>query len=153
MQRRLTVFGLLLVGVICLLISMSVFGSASIYGPTAIPFEYDPNSVEYKLLGGIDVRAGQEVIVDVNCYDPDGDAYSIRVLNWQSGMNLTVSNDPNNLTKLKWTPINEQAGLHYINIEAWDFPPDPNDSLIDRGTLVFNVRPRNRPPILLPCGE
>ena len=145
---------LLLVVVIWLLVIVVwVQGSASIYGPTAIPFPYDPNAVQYKLLGGIDVRAGQEVIVDVNCYDPDGDAYSIRVLNWQSGMNLTVSNDPNNLTKLKWTPIDAQAGLHYINIEAWDFPPDPNDSLTDIGTYVFNVRPRNRAPILLPWSK
>ncbi len=131
-------------------VSRGLWGSASIYGPTAIPFTYDPNAVEHKLLGGIDVRAGQEVIVDVNCYDPDGDAYSIRVLNWQSGMNLAVSNDPNNLTKLRWTPTNSQQGLHYINIEAWDFPPDPNDSLTDTGTYIFNVRPRNRAPVLLP---
>ena len=145
---------LLLVVVIWLLVIVVwTQGSANIYGPTAIPFPYDPNAVQYKLLGGIDVRAGQEVIVDVNCYDPDGDAYSIRVLNWQSGMNLTVSNDPNNLTKLKWTPTDAQAGLHYINIEAWDFPPDPNDSLTDIGTYVFNVRPRNRAPILLPWSK
>lgn len=150
--------------ILCLLLSVEMIGSGSIYGPTAIPFPYDPNKIIIgiisvdpdvlgpKLLGGINVRAGQEIVVDIGCYDRDDDAYSIRVLNWQSGMNLTVSNDPNNPTQLKWTPTNEQVGLHYINIEAWDFPPDPNDSLTDKGTLVFNVRPRNRPPILLPCG-
>ena len=151
-MRRWCVLVLLSIAALCLFIASSVFGSGSVYHPTGIPFPYDPNAVVYKLLSGIDVRAGQEVIVDINCYDPDGDAYSIRVLNWQSGMNLTVSNDPNNLTKLKWTPVDGQMGLHYINIEAWDFPPDPNDSLTDRGTLVFNVRPRNRAPILLPFG-
>jgi len=135
--------------VLILLLSISLgLGAGSVHHPTSIPFEYDPNSVTYKLLGGIDVRAGQEVIVDVNCYDPDGDAFSIRVLNWQAGMNCT-----NGTTwRLKWTPTTLQEGLHYIDIEAWDFPPDPNDSLTDRGTLVFNVRPRNKPPVLLPCG-
>jgi len=153
MLKRISVLTLLLIGVFCLLIGSGVFGSGVVYPPTNIPFPYDPNAVIYKLLGGIDVRAGQEVIVDIKCYDPDDDAFSIRVLNWQSGMNLTVSNDPNNPTKLKWTPTNVQAGLHYINIEAWDFPPDPNDSLTDKGTFVFNVRPRNRPPVLLPWKE
>ena len=98
-----------------LLLSVSLgIGAATVYPPDNIPFLYDPNSVEYKLLGGIDVRAGQEVIVDVNCYDPDGDPYSIRVLNWQAGMNCT-----NGTTwRLKWTPTAEQEGLHYIHIEA-----------------------------------
>jgi hypothetical protein len=148
MMRK--IFILVVAGILFLLLGVRLWGSASIYRPTAIPFPYDPNAVQYKLLGGINVRAGQEVVVDINCYDPDGDAFSIRVLNWQSGMNLTISTDPNNPTKLKWAPTAEQAGLHYINIEAWDFPPDPNDSLTDRGTYVFNIRPRNRPPILLP---
>lgn len=132
-----------------LLLSVSLgIGAATVYSPANIPFDYDPNSVEYKLLGGIDVRAGQEVIVDINCYDPDNDPFSIKVLNWQDGMNCT-----NGTTwRLKWTPTSLQEGLHYINIEAWDFPPDPNDSLTDRGTLVFNVRPRNQAPVLLPCG-
>ena len=76
---------LLLFVVLCLLFftTIGLWGSASIYGPTAIPFTYDPNAVDYKLLGGINVRAGQEVIVAIKCYDPDGDAFSIRVLNWQ----------------------------------------------------------------------
>lgn len=122
--------------------------AATVYPPANIPFAYDPNAVEYKLLGGIDVRAGQEIIVDINCYDPDNDPFSIKVLNVQSGMSCT-----NGMTwRLKWMPTTLQEGLHYINIEAWDFPPDPNDSLIDRGSLVFNVRPRNQAPVLLPCG-
>lgn len=134
--------------ILCLLFGAELSGSGSVYHPTGIPFEYDPNAVDYKLLGGIDVRAGQEVIVDVNCYDPDGDPFTIEVLNWQAGMNCT-----NGTTwRLIWRPTALQEGLHYINIEAKDAPPDPNDSLTDRGTLVFNVRPRNRPPILLPCG-
>lgn len=152
-MKKISVLILLLISVLFLLVASGVFASASIYGPTAIPFVYDPNAVMYKLLGGIDVRAGQEVIVDIKCYDPDGDAFSIRVLNWQTGMNLAVSTDPNNPTKLKWIPTDGQAGLHYINIEAWDFPPDPNDSLTDKGTYIFSVRPRNRPPILLPYGN
>ena len=147
-MKKLYLFSVIL----CLSFGVRILGTGTVYPPNNIPFAYDPNAVEYKILCGIDVRAGQEVIVAINCYDPDGDPYSIRVLNWQAGMNLAVSNDPNNPTELKWTPTNEQAGLHYINIEAWDFPPDPNDSLIDRGTLVFNVRLRNRPPVLLPCG-
>ncbi len=148
MIRKISVLILLSISILFLLISSGVFGSGVVYPPTNIPFPYDPNAVIYKLLGGADVRAGQEVIVDVNCYDPDGDAFSIRVLNWQAGMNCTNGTS----WRLIWTPTNSQEGLHYINIEAWDFPPDPNDSLTDKGTFVFNVRPRNRPPILLPCG-
>jgi len=143
-MKKLYVFSIIL----CLLLSNKISGSGDIYSPDEIPFEYDPNAVEYKILGGINVRAGQEVIVDVNCYDPDGDAFAIRVLNWQSGMICTNGD----IWKLKWTPTEQQEGLHYINVEAWDFPPDPNDSLTDRGTYIFNVRPRNQPPILLPCG-
>ncbi len=148
-MRKITILILLSISILCLLIGSGVFGSPIVYPPNAIPFPYDPNVVMYKLLGGIDVRAGQEGIVDVNCYDPDGDPFSIRILNWQAGMNCTKGTT----WRLKWTPTNLQQGLHYINIEAWDFPPDPNDSLTDKGTLVFNVRPRNRPPILLPCGS
>ncbi len=163
-MRKITVLLLLLISVLFLLINSGIFGSGIVYPPNNIPFSYDPNFIidglistdpdvwGPKLLGGIDVRAGQEVIVDIKCKDADGDAFSIRVLNWQAGMNLIVSNDPNNPTELKWTPTAEQEGLHYINVESWDFPPDPNDSLFDRGTLIFYVRPKNRPPILYPCG-
>lgn len=148
-MKKISALILLLAGVLFLLISSGVFGSPVVHPPANIPFPYDPNAVEYKLLAGIDVRAGQEVIVDVNCYDPDDDPFSIRILNWQTGMQCTNGT----AWKLKWTPTTKQEGLHYINVEAWDFPPDPNDSLTDRGTYVFNVRPRNRAPILLPWGE
>lgn len=145
-MKKIKVFVVVLFVIVVLYLISASLGSVHKYPPAGIPFPYDPNVVMYKLLGGIDLRAGQEVIMDVNCYDPDGDAFSIRVLNWQVGMNCT-----NGTTwKLKWTPTTLQEGLHYINIEAWDFPPDPNDSLTDKGTFVFNVRPRNRPPILLP---
>ena len=147
-MKKLKWLGAALVVVLFLMIVMRLWSAPSIYGPMAIPFPYDPNAVEYKLLAGVDVRVGREAVVDVNCYDPDGDPFSVRVLNWQAGMNCT-----NGTTwRLRWTPIDGQEGLHYVNIEAWDFPPDPNDALTDRGTLVFNVRPRNRPPVLLPCG-
>jgi hypothetical protein len=117
-----------------------------VYKPENIPFEYDPDKLNYKLLGGVDIRAGQNVVVDVNCYDPDGDPFTIDVLNPQDGMALTNGDK----WQLSWTPNN--AGVFYINVEAKDIPPDPNDSLTDRGTLIFNVKPRNRPPILRPCG-
>lgn len=135
--------------ILIMLLSVSLgVRAATVYPPTEIPFDYDPNSVEYKLLGGIDARAGQPLVVDINCYDPDGDPFSIKVLNEQSGMICT-----NGTTwRLKWTPNLTQEGLHYINIEAWDSPPNLDNSLTDRGTLVFNVRPRNRPPVLSPCG-
>ena len=37
-------------------------------------------------------------------------------------------------------------------IQLFEKESDPNDSKTDKGTLVFNVRTRNRPPVLLPCG-
>jgi len=145
-MTKIKTYGLFLFVIVVLCLIGVGLGSVHTYPPANIPFPYDPNAVTYKLLGGIDARAGQEIIVDVNCYDPDGDPFSIRILNWQAGMQCT-----NGTTwRLIWTPTAEQEGLHYINVEAWDFPPDPNDSLTDKGTFVFNIRPRNRAPILLP---
>ena len=132
--------------VILALMTLAVNGTAEVYPPENIPFEYDP--AEYKLLGGVEVRAGQSVVVEINCHDPDGDPFTIEVLNPQSGMTWTNGDG----WKLNWTPLSLHEGIHYINIEAKDAPPDPNDALTDRGTIVFKVNPRNRPPILRPCG-
>lgn len=145
LSKTIKAFTILVVLIIIVYVSLGV-RAASIYPPDNIPFSYDPNIVNYKLIGGVDVRAGQEVIVDVNCYDPDNDPFMIEVLTWKAGMNCTNGT----AWRLKWTPGTEQSGLHYVDIQAKDFPPDPNDFLTDRGTIVFNVRPRNRAPILLP---
>lgn len=167
---------LLLVVFLCLLffVTRGLWGSASIYPPTNIPFPHDPNNFVIgiigfnpitnepifgpKCIGGVNVRAGQEVIVTIDVNDPDKDPFSVRVLNWQAGMNLTVG-DANTPSLLKWRPTAAQEGLHYVHIESWDFPPDPNgvpslsDSLTDKATIVYLVRPRNRAPILLPWSE
>lgn len=173
-MKKLKRLGAALVLVLLLLIGIQAWGGPSIYGPTGIPFPHDPNNfvigiIGYdsvtgdpvlgpKCIGGVDVRAGQEVIIEIDVNDPDKDAFSVRVLNWQAGMNLTVG-DANTPSLLKWRPTAVQEGLHYVHVESWDFPPDPNgvpsivDSLTDKATVVYQVRPKNRAPRLLPLKD
>ena len=138
----------LIIAILMFLMVIGAFGAA-IWKPENIPYTYDPNVPNYKVLGGIDMRAGESVVVDVNCYDPDGDPFTIEVLSpYPAGM--TWHNGESWV--LEWTPTAAQEGLWYIDVEAKDQPPDPNDALTDRGTYIFRVRPLNRPPILLPVG-
>lgn len=144
-MRRILLTTALLIVTIILFIRFSK--GADLYSVPDIPFGYDPNNIQYKLLGGIEGRAGTEFIYDVNCYDPDGDDFVIGIVNPQTGMTITE----NTLTgkwDIAWIPAG--PGLYYIDVEATDIPPPGNTPLSARGTILFNILPGNRPPVLVP---
>lgn len=159
-RTNITVFiCTLLIGLTCLLFALKTIKASSVkvYKPDRIPFTYDPNQIENKLLGGIESRAGIIIIVDVNCYDPDNDPFKIEFIGTSpEGMFLQGHahdpNDPNDFSewKIYWTPVSQQQGLYYVHIKATDIPPVGSVPKSDEGTLVYFINPENRPPVLLP---
>ena len=120
---------------------------ATLYKATEIPFPYDPNMVQYKLLGGIQGRANTDFVYDVNCYDPDGDPFVVGILGPPANMTIT-ENTTTGKWDIGWRP--EIPGIYYVDVEAIDIPPPPLTPLSARGTIIFNVLVGNRPPELIP---
>jgi len=119
------------------------------YDPNDIPFAYDPNSCNCRILGTVKVGVNQQFICDVNYYDPDGDGIVGRILAGPQGLELLGSDYD---WQLSWIPAEGQVGLHYIDIEIED-TPEYGIPLTDQGTLLIKVYPQNQPPVFQPlCG-
>jgi hypothetical protein len=110
------------------------------------PPDIDPNLVHFKLLC---VKTGIEnrpICLTLSACDPDGDPLTYKVLHGPAGMQ--VANDANEAS-LCWMA---QFGTWYVDIEVKDDPPgDPNEALTDRGTIIYQIRRENKPPVLGGC--
>lgn len=125
-------------------------GSMAIQCPptpvTPAPPAVDPNLIHFKLLC---VKTGIEnrpICVTLSACDPDGDPLAYEVLQGPAGMELM--NDANEAS-LCWMA---QYGTWYVDIEVIDQPPgDPNEALSDRGTIIYQIRHENKPPVFGGC--
>jgi len=109
------------------------------------PTDIEPNQVHFKLLCVKRSVEGQSLCVTLSACDPDGNLMDYRILQGPDGMQLTQDA---NEAALCWIA---ERGLWYIDIEVYDAPGDPTESLSDRGTLVFIIRKANQPPVFGGC--
>jgi hypothetical protein len=117
----------------------------------AIPAGVDPNRIAVDphspdgkrlIVAYLVTTLGQQVRYDGFVCDPDGDTV---VLTTEKG---TVALRPD--TSYTWVYQPTAIGMEYIGISAADVRPMTNDSKTRVGTIVVNVLPANRPPVL--CG-
>jgi hypothetical protein len=142
-MKKLYLFSIIL----CLLffISRGLWGSASIYGPTAIPFPYDPNQIDGFFIGGIWSEANHFLAIPIDCNDIH--PFVIVALNPPIGMFVINEGDT---WRVEWTPVAGQEGTHYVVLEATDVPSIPHQPKSSRGTIVIQIELENLPPVFYP---
>lgn len=119
--------------------------------PNLVPFPFDPNAVTYKLLGWVTTRTGRSINIELGVCDPDDDPVVLTLLAGPPDAMVLTEND---MWLLRWTPALSITGVFALDIQAQDVPPLGDTPLQDRGTVLVNVIPRNRPPVLIPsCGS
>lgn len=106
-------------------------------------FAYDPNRVNYDLIGSKTTEAGIEVNWPIAVCDPDGDEVNIHCLN---DPNVVVTAE-NGVQTMTWMP--SAVDIYYLDFIATDVPEN-GEPLSDWGTLVIKVY-KNRPPVF-GCG-
>lgn len=109
------------------------------------PQEADPNLVNFKLLCVKRVVEGRTTTAVLSACDPDEDDIAYRLLQAPEGMTIEQGGGETYITWLA------EYGVWYVDVEVYDIPQDPNDSLTDRGSLVFIVRRANQAPIFGGC--
>lgn len=124
-------------------VSLAIDCPPTVVSPT--PAEADPNLVNYKLLCVKRIVEGRTVTAVLSACDPDEDPVAFRLLQWPQGMTIQQAGGE---TYIAWVA---ERGIWYVDIEVYDVPQDPNESLTDRGSLVFIVRKANQPPVLGGC--
>ena len=109
------------------------------------PAEADPNLINYKLLCERRYQANKMVSIELTACDPDSDPMGFQILQGPPGMTIS---QVGGVVSLNWLTV---EGIFYVDVEVFDRPPDPNDSLSDRGSIVFIIRKANQPPIFGGC--
>jgi len=141
---RVKVWSMFLIMAACFVaVSLSVDCPPTNIAPT--PAEADPNLVHYKLLCEKRYQAGKMVSIEISACDPDNDPIDFQIL--QGPPDMTISQVNDSIT-LNWLTV---EGIWYVDVECYDQPPEPNDSLSDFGTIIFIIRKANQPPIFSGC--
>jgi len=111
----------------------------------------------------VTIAEGQAMTKTISCYDPDGDAVTIEVVDAPAGMNIAAqvtqpsgyvdpdlppvpADAPNAVwytREMTWTPDYQQAGSYTVYIHATDANGD--DDWVKYEITVTNT---NRPPVL-----
>lgn len=139
-----------LVGVMVLWIAISNAGGYTCYPSASIPFTYDPNQVNFKLIAAVSMVAGESLIEPIKYDDPDGDPIVACILAGPPGFSIAGQGKD---WSIRWTPTANDVGLHYIDLQIEDIP-EGGDALTDEGTIVIMVHKANAPPILRwLCGD
>jgi len=130
------------------------------YDPGDVKFLYDSNKVFYKLIGSVTIPTGQDFTCEINYYDPDGDIIRLILLAAPKEMTVNPSGPTEYVPwqndyfgygwQLSWTPSEVDIGVHYIDVKIEDAPIS-QDPLTDMGTLLINVVPGNKPPVIGGC--
>ena len=115
--------------------------------PVSCPvlFEHDPNLINFRVVFTHTMFEGQVYIHDFNSCDPDDDNGGfIHELLTDNVFGITCTPEG------KVTFIPASKGIFYADFQVTDIPiaDDPNT---DKGTIVFRVLPRNKPPVLGGC--
>lgn len=118
-----------------------------VYDPNTIPFEYDPNTVWYKILGSIQVHQESTIREELFACDPDDDPIVISLFDGPAGVSVVKDGET---YFLNWTPTVLNLGVYVVNIKAVD-QPEFDDALEDYGSILIKVYRKNQAPILLPC--
>jgi len=113
---------------------------------TPAPADIDPNQVNYMLLCVKRVVEGRTASAILSACDPDSDPFRFRLLQAPPSMGIAITSSE---TAIYWPAA--ELGVWYVDVEVYDIPTDPNESLTDRGTIVFVVRPANKPPVFGGC--
>ena len=106
-----------------------------------VPFQHDPNSINYRALASYTVALGDTVYHQLTACDPDDDnaGFSYELLSAPQGASISPQNE------LQWLSL--AIGVYYIDIRVTDAPV-AGTALTDEGTIVVQVLPKNRPPVL-----
>ncbi len=119
------------------------------YDPNSVPFTYDPNLVQGRLLGSVTHRAGIEGSIAARYFDPDNDPVTISLSNVPPTM--LMHQDPNTLSyTITWKPTT--PGVYGVVVNATD-QPGSGTALTDKGTILWKVNPDNQAPFLGPVGN
>ena len=115
---------------------------------TVDPNDYalDPNLINFKLMCVIDAVEGDVIDKELLACDPDDD---------NAGFVFTLANAPFGMTvvetggawRLLWPA---SVGVFYVDVTVTDIPIG-GDSLTDRGSVVFRIFRKNKPPVLGGC--
>lgn len=141
--------------VLSIVAGLFLLGLSTVEGYTChpsgeVPFEYDPNAVNYRVIAAVEMVAGEAFSEPIRYDDPDGDPIVAAVIAGPPG--FAVAGDANDWS-VSWTPAYKDIGLHYIDIRIEDIPQG-GDPLADEGTILIMVRKPNSPPILRwLCGD
>jgi len=116
-----------------------------------IPPGLDPNDYgiepgNYPISDVFSIKEGTIITKTLKACDPDGDRMKYRLIAGPTTMTLTQQ-DPNEAV-LSWVA---ERGVWYVDVQVYDEPPEPNDTLSDYGTIVFKVRRDNKPPVFGGC--
>jgi hypothetical protein len=143
-MTRTKIWMLFLIMATCFVaVSLSVDCPPTNISPT--PIEADPNQINYKLLCVRRAVEGSVITVTASACDEDGELLGYRIL--QGPPTIELVPDANEVT-ISWIG---QRGIWYVDIEVFDYPPEPNDTACDRGSIIFIVRKKNQPPIFGGC--
>ncbi len=144
MDKKTITFGAMTVAVLSLL----CFGIACPEPVECeVPFDYDPNQVNYRIVGSYIMRMGQTVVHDFNSCDEDTDniaGLTHEILTGPIGMVCTLEG------RVAYSPVS--IGLKYADFRVKDSPPDGLYGT-DEGTMIFWVLPVNKPPVLGGCSK
>jgi hypothetical protein len=130
--------------------------------PNTVPFPMDPNFVFGKVLGWGWGRLPVVFDKSGSVCDPDGDDVTLELISWKyenppgtiasplmanaDPNEILVAHDPNAQSyNVLFTP--SQPGTYYAVLRV----EDPYGA-IDIGTIAFDVRQQNQPPVIGVCG-
>jgi len=106
-----------------------------------VPFVYDTNQVNYRVICQATMRAEQVFTSTLTACDPDGDELIYDTVGVQAGFIV----DPNS-GRFKFSP--QVEGVYSIDVSV----TDPFGAY-DRGSIVVNVLQANRPPVFGGCSQ
>jgi len=114
--------------------------------PCDVPFAYDPNTVNYRIVGSYEVELGATIVRDFNSCDPDEDNKGFRYELLAGPGDVSFNSGGH----LAWKP--GATGTYYLDFRVWD-QPIFGLPLSDEGTLIVKVYAVNRPPIIGGCSQ
>ena len=112
-----------------------------------VPFQHDPNMINYRVVKVHTMRVFQTYIYDFNSCDPDDDNTE-PLFHELLGGPAGISCSPEG--KVTFTPL--EVGIFFGDFAVTDSPLDDTPDT-DSGTIVFRVLPKNRPPVLGGCSQ
>ena len=126
--------------VIACFLALLISGSVN-YSPQSIPFVYEPNAVEGKLLGAVQGEVDKPIAIPLSCADAEGHPFVITSINPPAGFYVVSENSE---WRIQWIPT--VTGTYYITLEATDIPPLGITPETRQHTMIFVVLAPNTAP-------